>query len=286
MRSLALTLDDAPSMHEPGVPFDAARMDRLREILTRRGVAHCVAFVVGERARGRERMLERWLDAGFELGNHTHAHAPASRESDRDFEQSLDRCDTLLRRVGAFSVNRPKWFRFPHLDRGRDPVQRARLVSACERLGYRIAPATLDLFDHAYEAPLAAALERGRPTVTVRVERRFMRTCRASITPALSAATDRNPIPQVAFAHFGLVMERNLEAVLDLLQAHEFDLCSLSTALDHPLYHGFGADLTCNGLVISAVPQDLRHRIVRRLERTVDRLRPVDGLRYGPLCPR
>lgn len=287
MSLLALTLDDAPSVQEPGVAFDPARMDRCREILARAGVTHCVAFVVGARALGHEDVLERWLAAGFELGNHTHAHEPASGQSFERFEESLARCDELLRRAGAFADDRPKWFRFPHLDRGLDPAQRARLVRACGTLGYRVAPATIDLFDYPYEAPLAAAVARRSARTAARVEQRFLGTCRDKIAVAAATFAAQTPaLAHVAYAHFGPIAERSLGAILALLRARNLELCSLSAALDHPVYRGFAADLTRNGLIAAAAPTDLRSRIRRRLADAADRLAAFDRRRYGPLRPR
>ena len=115
---LAFTLDDGPSVAEEGVPFDPSRMDRCREVLQRHGIPHCVAFVIGSRCADKA-ALERWLQAGFELGNHTHDHKRASDLSVAQFVESLTRCDELLNEVGAFEGDRPRWFRFPCLDRGR-----------------------------------------------------------------------------------------------------------------------------------------------------------------------
>jgi peptidoglycan/xylan/chitin deacetylase (PgdA/CDA1 family) len=266
MPSIAITIDDAPSVHEAGVPFDAERMDRCREILLRCGVSQCVAFVVGARARGHERALERWLAAGFELGNHTYEHAPASRQSRQRFAESLARCDELLQRVGAFDGDRLKWFRFPYLDRGRGPAQRRQLELECGKLAYRVAPATIDFLDHPFETPLADAISRDDERGVRRVERRFLRTCLDTIELASAAFAEQMPaLAHVGYAHFGPMAERNLPAVLDLLRSRGFAACSLSSALDHPVYRGFAADLACNGLVLPTASRDPRGRLKRGL---------------------
>jgi peptidoglycan/xylan/chitin deacetylase (PgdA/CDA1 family) len=287
MPALAFTVDDAPSVQEQGVSFDAERMDRCRELLTRRGISHCVAFVVGARARGHEAALERWLAAGFELGNHTHEHVPASRQPLARFAESLARCDELLQRVGAFAAGRPKWFRFPHLDRGGNQAQRAQLARECEKLGYRIAPATIDFFDHPYEAPLAAALSRGNERDAARVQQRFLNTCRHQLETIAAAFGEQTPaLSHIGFVHFGPIVDRNLDAILGLLRSHEYEPCSLSAALDHPVYRSFASDLTRGGLVVPASRRDLQSRIRRRLTIAAARLRSLGRSRYGPLRPQ
>ncbi|MHC4860778.1 MAG: polysaccharide deacetylase family protein [Planctomycetota bacterium] len=142
--SLALTLDDAPSVLPRGeaLEHDPSRMDRVREVLLEEGVADCVAFVTGQAAEDHEAPLSRWLESGYELGNHTHDHPRCSAVSTSSFLESLDRCDRFLEALGAFEGGRQRWLRFPYLDRGADPDTRAELMRALADRGYRAACAS------------------------------------------------------------------------------------------------------------------------------------------------
>jgi hypothetical protein len=284
---LAFTLDDAPSVQEPGVPVDPARMDVCREVLGQWGVKHCVAFVVGSRCEGHEVALERWLGSGYELANHTHCHRYASRLTDADFAADLRRCDQLLQRVGAFDGGRTKWFRFPHLDRGRDAAQRRRLDTVCRDLGYRNAPASVELLDYLYEAPLAAALDRGDEHDALRVEDRFLRVCLDTLEQkAVWAEAQQPPLPLIGYAHFGGVAARNLAGMLHLLLSLGFELCPLTTAADHPVHRVFNADFERNGLVLPAGRLGLRPRLTKRIAPLTERLDLFEQRRYGPLLRR
>lgn len=287
MPTLAFTLDDGPSVAEPGVPANPERMDRCREILLDWSVRDCVAFVIGSRCGGHEGALERWLDAGFELANHTHFHRYASKLTDREFARDLAQCDALLRRVGAFESGRTKWFRFPHLDRGRDAAQRRRLDAICSDLGYRMAPASLELLDYLYEAPLVAALDRGDDLGVVRVEQRFMSVCLDTLRDKAAWAAAQTPaLPLIGYAHFGQVAVRNLAGMLHLLRAQGFELCPLSTAADHPMHRAFNADFERNGLVLPDEPPSRRARAIQRIAPLTEQLNLFEQRRYGPLLRR
>lgn len=284
---LAFTLDDAPSVNEPGVHVDPGRMDLCREVLEQWGVRDCVAFVVGSRCEGYEPMLERWLCAGFEVANHSHSHRYASRLTDLEFAEDLRRCDALLQRVGAFDAGRLKWFRFPHLDRGRDPAQRRRFDAVLTDLGYRVAPASLELLDYLFEVPLAAALDRGDEHDAIRVDDRFLRVCQGTLNDKAAWAEAQSPrLPLIGYAHFGGVAARNLAGMLHLLQAQGFELCSLVTAMDHPVHRAFDADFDKNGLVLPAEPSALRERLTHRIAPLTERLNLFEQRRYGPLLRR
>ena len=106
------------------------------------------------------------------------------------------------------------------------------------------------------------------------------------MTDAAAAISTHAPaLAHVGYAHFGPIAERSLDAILGLLQARGFALCSLSAALDHAVYRSFATDLTRNGLIVSEAPRDLCSRIRRRLELLVDRIPSFDRRRYGPLRP-
>ncbi len=284
---IALTCDDAPSIDAlPGHPPEPARMDRLRDTFRAAGVAHCVAFVIGRAARGAEDVLERWLDAGYELGNHTDDHhASSARDVDATL-RSIEACDALLRDVGAFDAGRTRWLRFPYLDRGADAAARARLQRGIEDLGYRIAPASTDLFDHRFEEPLAAALAAGDTTRVAAIEHRYLAVVRASVRRATArthgaAARD---VAQVAYLHFGLVWDRFGASALRALHAEGARWCPLDEALGDALYADHVADATRNGLVVDTLPRPLVARILGRAAQWADRA-GLTGRALGPRWP-
>ncbi len=275
---IALTADDAPTIAAApgGVRADPARLDHLREVLLDRGIEHCVAFVIGATARGHEAALERWLDAGFELGNHTHEHLAASQVDPVAYLASVRRCDALLRAIGAFSQGATRWFRHPYLDRGADPVARALIAHSLGDLGYDVAHATIDFFDHAYEAPWARALGSGSARGTAAVGARFENTALASLRQARRVAWRRTgrDVPHIAYFHFGGICERHLGPLLDRCRDSGVRWCSVREALEDPLYREYDCDPGRTGLVLAQLDRSTVSRIAGRLSRLADRLDP------------
>lgn len=287
---LALTFDDAPSMREGGVYglFEPGRMDRIREVLLSEGVQTASAFVVSDWAEGSEPALARWCEAGFELGNHTADHRTSSSLSTADFLAGVDRCDSFLRQFDAFASAGTRWFRFPCLDRGRDPAHRRELVEALSERGYTVAGCSIDSFDYAYETPLAVAELGADPSLAARVLERYARTVLRAIDYHAQATRLRygTPMPQSLLFHFSGPTVRELEKLLRACRSRGVEFCSLSEAVEAPLHEEFDQDLSRQGLYAAAVDdRGLKLRVLRRLRALSERRGWFSQRDLGPVVP-
>jgi len=95
----------------------------------------------------RIRALQMWLDAGFELGNHTYSHASLNKVDLKAWEEEVIGGESVLRLLLAEHKMSLRYFRHPFLDTGLAlETRRAAEVFLAGR-GYRIAPVTLDASD-------------------------------------------------------------------------------------------------------------------------------------------
>jgi hypothetical protein len=283
---IALTIDDAPSVSQPSGPaFDAERMDRIREAVLAARIRHCVAFVIGDRARGHEGCLRRWLDAGFELGNHTEDHLAASAATPARFLASVQACHHLLLQVGAFEAGRRRFFRYPFGDRGSAGADRRAMAAAIVDLGYTPAEVTVDLYDYAYDPPWAQAHGR-RSETTAAVEARWLVAAARSIER--SAARGRrlwgSDLIHVAACHFGPVTEHRLG---DLARAigTRVQWTSLSAASNHTRYQHLVSDLEREGTASELLTRGLADRAIRRAVRLAHRFGAPATNALGPRWP-
>ena len=262
-------------------------MDSLREVLTGRGVSHCVAFVVGARVAGCESALDRWLQAGYELGNHSFDHPRASDTEPRAFLDSIARCDALLAALGAFDDGRRRWFRYPFLDRGRDPERREELARDIRGMGYELVHASVDLYDHRYERVLAEAEAANDTARAARILARYQTVAWQSVRHGASRSRTHaeRPVVQIPFFHFGRVSERGLAGALDRMGADGVEWRPLAEAVAEPTHRAFDRDPRLRGLVLRAYPTPTGIRIGRALARLSDRLGLFGQRREGPRWP-
>ena len=151
-RRIAVTIDDLPWARLDGItpPDLQARHERLITALKQAAVPG-VGFinenkleVDGKVDPQRLAMLEDWLDAGYELGNHTYSHADINEVGVAAFEKEILDGERQLRPLLAERGQAPRWFRHPYLRAGRTADQKATVASFLDAHGYRIAPVTVD----------------------------------------------------------------------------------------------------------------------------------------------
>lgn len=251
------------------------------------GVKHCVAFVVGREAEGNEDILERWLDSGYELGNHTFHHQAASTSSLKKFEESVRRCDALLRSLGAMNKQNSKWFRFPFLDRGSDPYHRRELAAIVHEMGYTVSHASLQFYDHPFEELLVKSRQRQDTTRERAIAERYAQVAEEAVAYQIhrieshyGAAT-----PHIAFCHFGPVSESYLPGILTRLVDKGAVWCKLSEAQGHSLFKNFDEDYHRSGFVTDTIPDQGVWRLRRRAIRLFDRIKYTNRSVYGPRWP-
>ena len=168
-RQVAVTIDDLPaaaanSMSAASITEMTAK---LLAALTQNKVP-AVGFVnekelyyhwgeVDERIKA----LDMWLDAGFELGNHTFGHTSLNLSGLQEFEDSVIQGETVTRLLLAQHNKKLRYFRHPYLDTGRDLQTRREAEAFLVARGYRIAPVTLDAWDWNFAGVYADAKKRG-----------------------------------------------------------------------------------------------------------------------------
>lgn len=101
-KRVVVTLDDLPCASCPEGTWEAVNTDLLRTLTEHHVPA--IGFVNegklyrnGTFDSARYTLLERWLDAGMDLGNHTYAHLGATRHSLQEYETDIVNGERHLR---------------------------------------------------------------------------------------------------------------------------------------------------------------------------------------------
>ncbi len=100
-REVALTFDDAP---------DDVYTPQILDALKREGV-RATFFVVGNRIEAHPEIVQRMVEEGHILGNHSYNHANLPKLSDEDFRSQINRTDKLIQ---SFTGYRPTFVRPPY----------------------------------------------------------------------------------------------------------------------------------------------------------------------------
>ena len=167
-KQVALTMDDLPLNTASRV--DNAELRRITARLLDQIVRTNVPLtgfvneqkleVNGRTDPERIAVLQQWLDAGVELGNHTYAHKSQNQVPVPEAKEDILKGEEHLRPLLAKNGKHLRYFRHPFLMTGRDSAKRATMTRFLDSLGYTIAPVTIDdadwIFATAYEKAYAA----------------------------------------------------------------------------------------------------------------------------------
>ena len=245
-RAVSLTFDDLPITGVDGVCSGAVARDVTRKILLAlwRAAAPATGFVNASRGCGapfadlRDPVLEAWLDAGHDLGNHTWSHPDLVRIPLSTYLEDVGRgaapVDSLLRLRGRRLV----WFRHPFLHAGDTPAKKAGLERHLEQQGWRVAPVTVDNQEWVYAYVYHRALERGDSALATRVSAAYLDHVDEAFAYFESRSREvlGREIPQVLLLHANRLNADLLDALLARLRARGYRFVSLEEALGDPAY--------------------------------------------------
>jgi len=167
-RQIAITIDDLPAAGARSMT--GAEINEMTSKLLatlQKEKVPAVGFVnerklykLGE-VDERIKALNQWLDAGFELGNHTFAHTSLNNVTLQAWEEDVIRGETVTRILLAQHHKKMRYLRHPYLDTGRDLQTRREAEAFLAARGYRIAPVTMDAWDWMYAGVYEDARKRG-----------------------------------------------------------------------------------------------------------------------------
>ena len=245
-RRIAITIDDLPA--GAANAMSAAQITAMTKQLlgTLREQKIPVVGFVNERklyfkwgeVDERIAALNMWLDAGFELGNHTYAHTSLNRASLRDFEDAVIQGESVTRLLLAQHNMKLRYFRHPYLDTGRDLQTRREAEAFLVERGYRIAPVTLDAWDWMFATVYDDAKKRGDTALQQEVVRSYLAytTEVFSYFEKLSRDLVGYEPNQILLMHANQLEAEHIGEVLDLIRKRGYRFITLENALGDSVY--------------------------------------------------
>ena len=168
-REIAITIDDLPAGAANSMTGAEIREMTTKLLATLREQKVPAVGFVNERklyynwdeVNERIKALNMWLDAGFDLGNHTFGHTSLNLMGLKEFEDSVIKGESVLPLLLAQHNKKLRYFRHPYLDTGRDLQTRREAEAFLVARGYRIAPVTMDAWDWNFAGVYDDAKQRG-----------------------------------------------------------------------------------------------------------------------------
>lgn len=241
-RYVAITIDDLPYANagfcDP--KETVAITQQLLEPIRAKEIP-AVGFVIGERCKNlsaeqRRALLQLWLDAGAELGNHTWSHADLNQVELKEYERQILAVDHELRH--NFRSLRLRYFRAPYLHDGPTAKLKKELYSFLTLHKYHGAPVTLDNNDWAFAAAYNRALDAKNATLAQSIEEAYVSYMLSIVVFFERRSLDvlGRECAQILLIHASRLNAKVLPELLQIFEKRGYKFITLENALRDVAY--------------------------------------------------
>jgi peptidoglycan/xylan/chitin deacetylase (PgdA/CDA1 family) len=239
-RAVAITIDDLPRGGDTTTARDLATVRAMTTKLLapfREQQIPVVGFVNEGRpvdfgADGLREVLDLWLDAGADLGNHSYSHPDINNVPLADVTVDITRGEPLVRAALSARGRTLRYFRHPFLHTGPTPESKAGLQAFLDAHGYTVAPVTFDNSDYAFAALYL------QPEHRERVLREYLPYMESVIAffEARSVEVVGREFPQILLIHANQLNADLMPELLAMFRRRGYEFVSLEQALGDDAY--------------------------------------------------
>jgi peptidoglycan/xylan/chitin deacetylase (PgdA/CDA1 family) len=246
-REVAVTFDDLPGVallptqrcNAKGIA--AMNKTLLKTIATNRIPA--LGLVVEGRLCESQRnalpeILNLWLDAGLELGNHSFSHFDLNHKPLAAYEADVVRGEAVTARLLKRRGKRLKYFRHPFLHAGKDLKTKQAFEKFLIDRGYQIAPVTIDNQEWVFAEVYAVASGRGDKATADRVGAAYLKYMEEvfDFFERLSVEVVGREIKQVLLLHANPLNAEYFDELVQMMRRRGYAFITLDQALRDPAY--------------------------------------------------
>ena len=245
-REVVVTFDDLPTVSRNFTqPTDRERITRQIVATITAHRIPAVAFVNegklyrdGALEAARVDLLRQWTRAGIELGNHTYSHLDLHTAPLADYLRDIERGDSVTRAVMAEVGRKPRYFRHPFLHTGRTLEVRSEVGRTLARLGYTVAPVTIDDSDYIFAAAYDDALGQRDSVEANRIGDEYVAYMDRvfAFYEAQSQAIAGRALPHVLLVHASLLNADRFGDVARAIERRGYTYVTLERALGDSVY--------------------------------------------------
>lgn len=243
-RRVAITIDDGPVVNEM---TDLAAFERVSAGLigSLSGEKVPATIFVNERQLnvpgqrdGRAAVLERWLDAGFDLANHTYSHPSLNNVPLWQFGDDVVKGEVVTRPLVERRGRKLVWFRYPFLHSGPNEAVHQGVVEFLALRGYRVAPVTVDYADYTFAGVYRSQLAAGHADVAAKVKDAYLSQIDAGFEYAEKASIELfgYEVPQILLIHCNSLNADTLRDTVARVRARGYTFITLDEAMNDPAY--------------------------------------------------
>jgi peptidoglycan/xylan/chitin deacetylase (PgdA/CDA1 family) len=244
-RYVAVTFDDLPVVCQ--CENDAERTDITEKLIaTLKKYKMPILGVVNEQKLesngivepARVVLLQKWLDAGFELGNHGYSHKDIKEVSFEDYKNEILMGERITRGLALKAKLPFRFYRHPYLSAGDNLQVRHELDAFLKSHGYVIAPNTITYQDYTFSSAYETAFRNGDTLLAQRIREAYLPYTlgRWEMAEKQSIELFGREIKQILMVHANRVNADAFDEVAKLMQERGYVFISIDEAMKDQAY--------------------------------------------------
>ncbi len=240
-RQVAITIDDLPYV---GAKQDYKTiLNNTRALLQplRQAGIPTVDFVVGNGTNHftleqKRELYGCWIESGAELGNHTWTHADFDTTSNLEFEYEILETDAELKEI--FPGKRPRYFRAPYLNNGKNAPKKAELNDFLRQNHWIEAPATFDSDEYYFATVFDKAMNARDLTVANRIAQIYVPYWKSLVEhfEGISMKVFGRECAQILLIHSNRLNARVMPQLIKIFRDKHYAFVSLEQAMRDKAY--------------------------------------------------
>jgi peptidoglycan/xylan/chitin deacetylase (PgdA/CDA1 family) len=244
-RRVSITIDDGPVVNEM---TDLGNFQRITNGLVGSFQIEKVpvTLFVNERQLNvpgqrdaRAAVVEQWLNAGFEVGNHAYSHKSASQVPVDEFTDDVIKGEVITRALLERRGQQLVWLRYPYLHSGATADAHQAIVDFLEKRKYRHAPVTVDYADYTFAGAYTRELRRGNIEVAERIKQAYIDQVDVGFEYAEKSSMELygREIAQILLIHCNELNSVSLRESIARMRKRGYTFISLEEAMKDEAYH-------------------------------------------------
>ncbi len=243
-RRVAITIDDGPVV---GELKDLANFQRISAGLMGSLQAENVPATIflnerqlnvqGQRD-GRAAVVAQWLDAGYDIGNHTYSHPSLNKVPLWQFEDNVIQGEVIMRPLIEERGRTLVWFRYPYLDSGTTAEVHQKILDFLEQRQYRVAPITVDYKDYMFAGAYSRMLRARKPEIADKIKQAYLEQVDDGYAAAEKISRDLfgYELPQILLIHCSELNSVTLRDSIARMRKRGYRFITLEEAMKDPAY--------------------------------------------------
>ena len=243
-RRVAITIDDGPVVNEM---TDLGNFQRITNGLVGSFQIEKVpvTLFVNERQLNvpgqrdaRAAVVEQWLDAGFDVGNHAYSHKSASNVPVDEFTDDVIKGEVITRPLLERRGRQLVWLRYPYLHSGATAEAHQAIVDFLEKRKYRHAPVTVDYADYTFAGAYTRELRRGNVEAADRIKQAYLDQVDMGFEYAEKSSLELygREIAQILLIHCNELNSVSLRESIARMRKRGYTFISLEEAMQDEAY--------------------------------------------------